>query len=485
MFSSNRPTTPAEWKSAGRRIVPCKDKTPRIKDWSNPEKNIPEKEFRPDDNIGLILNQDTDWDIDNHNLKRFNEKYLKSCGAVYGRKSNPYSHYLFKESLEPFKYALPKELESYYKKFAHGACLGEIRHGTGYQTIVPGSVINNEKVEWHTFADINAYSGDLKQDIGKIALSGALSILYPPKGNHDNFCTAIAGVLSKHTEWTAGEIDEFVYTLAVFSHDENAKNKMSKGTNAKNSTGNKLGIPTISEIVGCTNSTIGKLFSWVGVKDSGSLFTDLKCYMTIPKYWELKYKDHVLRIMDTAILMSYSKMQVIIEENCFETAPPVTPKDWRQIRAELYKNVQKVDVPYEQSFFGVIAFYFIEFCEKPTPSSELKEGLLGKFGMCWDDRENKRFVFKLEAFTGYLRHNRISFEQRALTAMLRERFGAESIKLTIKKKELRVWIVPKVNLETFENNDKGKYLVAKRKEWEEKYGTHPDGSIKWKPDNVF
>ena len=484
MFSSNRPTTPAEWKSAGRRIVPCKDKTPRIKDWSNPEKNIPEKEFRPDDNIGLILNQETDWDIDNHNLKRFNEKYLKSCGAVYGGKSNPYSHYLFKESLEPFKYAFPKELESYYKKFAHGACLGEIRHGTGYQTIVPGSVINNEKVEWHKYADINAYSGDLQQDISKIALSGALSILYPSKGNRDNYCTAIAGVLSEHTEWTAGEIDEFVYTLAVFSHDENAKNKMSKGTNAKNSKGNKLGIPTIAQIVDCSNGTIGKLFSWVGVKDSGSLFTDLKCYMTIPKYWELKYKDHVLRIMDTAILMSYSKMQVVIEENCFETAPPVTPKEWRGIRAELYKNVQKVDVPYEQSFFGVIANYFSYFCQHSLTTE--KRWLFDSHARgCWHDMENKRYVFKLETFTERLRSHRVSFEQRALTAMLRERFGAETGKITLDKKELRIWTVPMANVEKFENATTGTFVDYQMEHLKKKFGTTPEGNIKWKPDNVF
>jgi hypothetical protein len=341
-----------------------------------------------------------------------------------------------------------------------------------------------KKLKWHTFADINAYSGDLKQDIGKIALSGALSILYPPKGNHDNFCTAIAGVLSKHTEWTAGEIDEFVYTLAVFSNDENAKNKMSKGTNAKNSTGNKLGIPTISEIVGCTNSTIGKLFSWIGVKDSGSLFTDLKCYMTIPKYWELKYKDHVLRIMDTAILMSYSKMQVVIEENCFETAPPVTPKDWRQIRAELYKNVQKVDVPYEQSFFGVIANHFSDFCKFHRNMDKVHLFDSQARG-CWHDQANKRYVFKLESFTDRLRGRRVSFEQRTLTAMLREKFGAETGKITLNKKELRVWTVPYENIEKFENCDGHTFREYNMDRLKKELGTTPDDNIKWKPDNVF
>ena len=484
MFKTDAPTTPAEWISAGYEITPCIDKKPITKDWGNVKCTA--KDFKPEHQIGLKLKGLVDFDIDNHNLKRFNEKYLKSCGAIYGRESNPLSHYLFKESIDPFKYTFPKELESYYKKFPHGSCLGEIRcfKNSAHQTIVPGSTVENETVKWHTFADINEYAGNLQQDISKIALSGALSILYPSKGNRDNYCTSIAGVLSEHTEWTAGEIDEFVYAIAVFSNDENAKNKMSKGTNAKNSKGNKLGIPTIAKIVNCSNSGIGTLFSWVGVKDSGSLFTDLKCYMTIPKYWELKYKDHVLRIMDTAILMSYSKMQVIIEENCFETAPPITPKDWRQIRAELYKNVQKVDVPYEQSFFGVIANHFSHFCELNFNMD--KEHLFDRIARgCWHDQPNKRYVFKLEAFTDLLRSRRVSFEQRALTAMLREKFGAETMKITLNKKELRVWTVPMANVEKFENATTGTFVDYQMEHLKKKLGTTPEGNIKWKPDNVF
>ena len=484
MFKTDAPTTPAEWISAGFEITPCIDKKPITKDWGNVISTA--KDFKPNHQIGLKLKGLVDFDIDNHYIKRFVEKYLKSRGAVYGRKSNPLSHFLFNNSLASFKYFLPKELEKYCKDFPHGVTLCEIRcfKDSAHQSIVPGSIVENETVEWSKYASINEYNGDLAHDIGKIALSGALSILYPSKGNRDNYCTSIAGVLSQHTEWSAGEIDEFVYNLAVFSNDENAKNKMSKGTNAKNSKGNKLGIPTIAEIVGCTNGTIGKLFSWIGVKDSGSLFTDLKCYMTIPKYWELKYKDHVLRIMDTAILMSYSKMQVIIEENCFETAPPVTPKEWRQIRAELYKNVQKVDVPYEQSFFGVIANHFSDFCELNFNMD--KEHLFDRIARgCWHDQANKRYVFKLESFTDRLRGRRVSFEQRTLTAMLREKFGAETMKITLNKKELRVWTVPMANVEKFENATTGTFVDYQMEHLKKKLGTTPDDNIKWKPDNVF
>jgi hypothetical protein len=177
-------------------------------------------------------------------------------------------------------------------------------------------------------------------------------------------------------------------------------------------------------------------------------------------------------------------MQVIIEENCFETAPPVTPKDWRQIRAELYKNVQKVDVPYEQSFFGVIANHFSHFCEFNFNMD--KEHLFDRIARgCWHDQPNKRYVFKLEAFTDLLRSRRVSFEQRALTAMLREKFGAETMKITLNKKELRVWTVPMANVEKFENATTGTFVDYQMEHLKKKLGTTPDDNIKWKPDNVF
>ena len=176
--------------------------------------------------------------------------------------------------------------------------------------------------------------------------------------------------------------------------------------------------------------------------------------MTIPKYWELKYKDHWLRIMDTSILMSYGKLSVLIEENCFETAPEITPKEWKEIRQGLYKKVQKIDVPYEQSFFGVVANHFVYFCTFNRQWADDKKFLFDKHGGgCWYDQENKQYVFKLEAFTDRLRRARISFEQRQLTAMLRDKFDARTSKLTLDKKEIRVWAVPMTKVDKFDNTD--------------------------------
>ena len=138
--------------------------------------------------------------------------------------------------------------------------------------------------------------GDIERDVGKIALSTALAILYPPKGNRDNYCTAIAGVLKNHTEWSANEINQFVYNIASLSgKDENAGGKMAKGTNAYNDKTRNFGLPKLAEILNCSVGAVAKLFEWVGIKDSASQFTDLRVYKTEPKYWVFKFRDLIVK----------------------------------------------------------------------------------------------------------------------------------------------------------------------------------------------
>ena len=177
-------------------------------------------------------------------------------------------------------------------------------------------------------------------------------------------------------------------------------------------------------------------------------------------------------------------MQMLIEEHCFEVAPVISAKEWRDIRTGLYQNVKKVDVPYEQSFFGVIANHFSQFTTGNFITD--KNSLFDKYSKgCWNDMENKKYVFKLESFTDKLRARRISFEQRALTAMLREKFGAETGKITLRKKELRIWAVPFANVQRFENTDDHTFREYNMDKLKKELGTDSDGNIKWKPDEVF
>jgi|TARA_R100001530_G_scaffold35140_1_gene27433 hypothetical protein len=263
------PTTYEHWIDSGRIIIPCLKGTPIVTDWSSPNFKVTKEEWRTKYThcaIGLRLDQDIDFDIDNELAKRFIEKYVRPGAAISGRPSNPKSHYWWKGKLDFKKFSLPKELEGYYKAFPHGATLCEIRNGSSQYTIVPESLHSkaNEHVKWESYEGIKEYPGDLNTDLRKVALSTALCIVYGSQGQRDAFCTAVAGVLVKHTKWTEEEINEFVHNLALLSDDNEAEDRAEKGTSVKKAT-KKYGMNKLAEIIGCSPKSVAEIFSWIGV----------------------------------------------------------------------------------------------------------------------------------------------------------------------------------------------------------------------------
>ena len=59
-------------------------------------------------------------------------------------------------------------------------------------------------------------------------MAAALTITYAGSGQRDDYSTAIAGVLLKHTEWNVDDIDDFVYKIAVAAKDEEAEKEKEK-----------------------------------------------------------------------------------------------------------------------------------------------------------------------------------------------------------------------------------------------------------------
>lgn len=454
MFQNNSLESPKAWIHEGYRVFPCNDKSPLVK-WQTENKKI----FYDGNAIGLYLQGVTDFDVDNPVAHTFIKEYLGKCGAIYGRLSNPNSHYLFKGDYEFKQFVIPKSLEKHFEDYAHGTTIGEIRNGEHY-SIVPNSKINGEKVEWSNFTGIKEYDGDLVKDIGLIMFSTAMAILYPVKGARDNFCTAIAGALAKNTDWDASYIDSVVFNIAknAVTKDENYMQKNGKGTNARNAIKGKkkvLGMPTLAseEVLNVPLADIAVLFSWIGIKYEGEIFRNLKIYNTVPKYYEMEVEGKRIRIMNTKDLMSYASIQVIIEEQLLKTAPMITPKQWREIRQGLYDNCKVVEVPIEQSFTGIIQHHFVNFV-KSRSVSNVKEDLFdSSFGKIWADHDNKRYVFRLEGFREDLMRYRISFEQRQMTAMLTDVFKAKPIKIYSKKKEIRCWECSIELVDKHENSD--------------------------------
>ena len=270
--------TPKDYIDKGKSIVPCEGKKPYHKDWDNKDFTI--NDFKPGDNIGLKLVDDVDIDIETPISNPFINRYIQPCSAVYGRGKRPRSHLLFKGKAKHKKFVFHKDLESYYKNLPHGSTIIECRHGQDKQSIVPGSFIEGEEVKWNVLEGISPYPGNIFDDVSKVAFATALSILYPSKGNRNDYCYAVACILAKNTEWKDYEIDEFILFLAESSGDENAKNKRGKGTHAHKQlvNGGKVkGFNTLRMILGLESpQSLYQIFEWIGVNPPDRRLEELK-----------------------------------------------------------------------------------------------------------------------------------------------------------------------------------------------------------------
>ncbi len=258
--------TPTEYLNKNLPILPCDGKRPTLNNWQEATATI--SDFKPGDNIGLKMINHFDIDIDNKEVKRFLSYYMEEPSAIYGRKSNPGSHYLYKGKAEFQQFNLSKHFKSIFVNFEHGSMLVEIRAGNQRQSIVPGSVINGEKVEWQRFEGISPYSNDPNKDLGKVALSTILYMLCPEQGGRDNYFYTIACLLCR-TKWTEEEINQFCLNIIKEKNLESEFGKKRYGTTAKKAqkkNGRLFGYTKLKEITSIAYQGLIHIFSWVGLE---------------------------------------------------------------------------------------------------------------------------------------------------------------------------------------------------------------------------
>jgi hypothetical protein len=269
---NNEPKNYEDWLNLGRVIIPCYKGKPKkgITGYTQEDFKIEKDIWNRDHGtaeIALRLDYDVDLDVDNELIKNFIPYYINDCGAVFGRDGNPSSHYLWSNKNNiPFKqFSLPEEFQRDYKDFPHGAMLCELRTERKRYTIVPESLHSKSKtnVKWEKFESIKEYDGNLSLDVGKVALSTALTIIYPGQGKRDEYCTAIAGILLKNSDWTEEQINMFISRIAEAANDD-VKERSKKGsTTAK--TDRKFGVNKITELTGYSHRGIQGLFNWIGI----------------------------------------------------------------------------------------------------------------------------------------------------------------------------------------------------------------------------
>ena len=247
-------------------IIPCKrnSRVPIGEEWQ--KTNI---EFQPGDNIGLHLTEHIDIDVDNIICHKFLASIKQRGCAIYGRQSNPESHLIFKGQTKYEKYVMDQSFAPWFNKYRKKATILEIRSGRGKQSIVPGSIIEDELVEWNRYIEPEEYPGNLQKDIELVVFATMLSIIYPAKGQRDDFCYAIACLLMKWGKWSEDKINTFIYELSEASEPPETRDRNSikdkHGTKAYK--GNKpKGLPWLINEAGYTEQGIKRIFEVIGIK---------------------------------------------------------------------------------------------------------------------------------------------------------------------------------------------------------------------------
>mgnify|MGYP000571747979 CR=1 FL=1 len=80
----------------------------------------------------------------------------------------------------------------------------------------------------------------------------------------------------------------------------------------------------------------------------------------------------------------------------------------------------------------------------------------------WLNPEDNHYYFRLDSITEELQRKRISYELRKLTHYLREEHGAEPIKITLNKKEIRCWKIHKDELNKVNKQSLGKAEIVRK-----------------------
>jgi len=421
------PTTYEDWYSLGYPLIPCDGSRPVIS-WREEDFNITKEEWKSkylDRSLGLRLDTLIDFDVDHPRAKAFAEKWLGGCDAVFGRDHNPTSHYMWKGKLPNQKFEMPTDLEKYVQFADHGSCLTEIRNGSGQFTIVPGSIHskNPEPVRWERYDGFTEYTGDLNKILRKITLATALSLLYAVKGQRDEYCTAIAGILIKNTDWDDNEINDFIYQIALVSHDDEAENRQNKGSSTRNSK-RQFGMPKMAEILECKKQSVARIFGWIGAEDKD--LAEVKeiadeSIGDIIQYGANRFKIDVKGVLQGT---SFTKTiivdgQTLMNQKAFYDAvisqaqvwiPKMTAKQYEEImKMKFASRSQSKDWDEEADSSMTFKKYFNNYINKVKAFTDKKE--LANYQMPYFNQKKNFLEFNLNNFEDYLHSQKINMER--------------------------------------------------------------------------
>ena len=452
------PSTYEDWLDLGLTIIPCLKGVSDVKNWSSPDFKITKEEWKqkyPNHEIALRLDDHVDFDVDNPLVKRFINTYIKNSPNIFGRDSNPESHYIWKGKLTFKQFIIPTELKEYCKIFPHKNTLCEIRTTSKHYTIVPGSMHSKapEIVKWEKYSSLIEYSGNLNNDLRKIALSTALCILYAAQGSRDAYCTAIAGALTKQTEWNEEEINEFVHNIAVAANDDEADKRRSKGTTVKKA-GRKFGLPKLAEIIGCSTKAISEIFNWVGTQQAVSEEIAQECIGDVIEYGQDRYiikvigtkfkeKEHGKDIkteivIDGPTLMNQKLFYDAVMSQASVWIPKMKVSEFETIMMQKFETRTKSKHYVKEANKDLVFKKHFKHYIKSENAYSNKINLL-EYKRPFFDTEKKSLEFNLDAFEDFLAEKRIKIARVDLVMQVQRvlKAGKNRGKVKIKENEYK------------------------------------------------
>ena len=466
---NKEPVDYIDWLELGRVIIPCLKGTPKVKKYTDPDFKIEKDIWNRDHEtaeIALRLDHDVDLDIDNEFVKRFLPYYIKDCGAIFGREGNPTSHYIWTNRNQiPFKqFNLPDEFEKDFKNFPHGSMICELRTEKKRYTIVPGSLHSKSKtnVRWEKFEEIREYQGNLSIDVGKVALSAALTIIYPSTGSRDDYCTAIAGILVKNSDWTDDEIDNFVSRIAEHADDEDLAKRLKKGTSSRK-TNRKFGINKLHEITGYSHKNLTGLFNWIGLFKDVSLQVSKDTIEKIEEYGANRYYVHLnvpqknvegsgLKTVKKKIwidgesLMNLKLFCDIAMSQAKVWIPKMTPKEFEEIMmAKFYNREQSKEYVKEAEEDSRFKMFFLDYLD--TKGVYMDKEQLAVYKLPYYNQEKRTIEFDLNNFEKELMKNRINLKRQDLVHKVQTILKGERDRGKYKNKSCVAWVIKGEELE--------------------------------------
>lgn len=201
-------------------------KTPRPKNWGtfNTTAETVENDFRDSDNIGVILGARSgglvDVDLDCAEAIELAPSFLPLTRAVFGRKSKPQSHYLYRARGNTEASAAVQH------KASNGTMIVELRIGGGdkaAQTVMPGSTHpQGEAIRWDEAGEPTEIDyANIKTAVCRLAVGVVVLRHYPVKGLRARHSAAqtLGGFLSR-VGWNADEVAAFMEAVARAADDD-------------------------------------------------------------------------------------------------------------------------------------------------------------------------------------------------------------------------------------------------------------------------